>query len=432
MRNVILIGASLLSLSALAQQKMSLNEAIAIALEKNLGLQIIENNEEMAQDAYQASAAGFLPKVDASASNINTKSNVKQVLSDGRIIARDGARSSTTQAGIGATYTIFDGLKMFATREKSRLQYESAQIARKQEILNTVEQVTLAYSELVRLKQQLLAYEELMKISEERIKVAEKRLTVGVAPKTEVLQSKVDYNAQLNAYRQQKALVPAAQQNLKRLLGSPELNDIAVEENLAISYSPNMQLIKNGFEQSNYQATIARNTMLAKAQEVKELRASLLPRLDLVSAYNYSLTESQAGLLLTNQNNGFNYGFTLAIPLFRGFSANKGLQIARLSASNASLQYQDLVNTLNVEMLQAYSDFKVNQELLALEEDNLLLAKENVSISLERFRQSQTSILELREAQFSLGEAQTRLISVRYKTKAAELRLRNLSGDLVK
>lgn len=421
-----------LSIFSSAQQKLSLQQAIAMALESNYGLKIATNNELIGKAGYQASIAGFLPKVTATATNVDTRSNIRQELSTGSVITRDNALSSNVNANLGLTYTIFDGLKMFATRERTRLMYESSEIAFRQEMLNTVESVTLAYSELVRLRQQLAALEEIMKISEDRIKIAEAKLNVGLAPKTELLQSKVDYNAQRSEYQRQKALLPAAQEQLKQAIGLPEMADVAVDEELINDYTPKQTSIRNALMQGNQQVLLARNAMLVNEQMVKEYRGDLLPRLDFNANYNYTKATSQAGLLLGNRNVGFNYGFTVVVPLFRGFAASKGLKIARLTALNANLEYENVVNQLAVETLRAYSTYNVNKEILQLEEENLLLAKENLSISLERFRQSQTSILELREAQQSLQQAQSRLILIRYETKAAELRLRNLTGDLVK
>ncbi len=422
----------LASVGAEAQKKLTLQDAVAMALENNYGLKIAENNQQIAELAYKASTANFLPDVTATVTNTKTKSDVKQELNTGAVINRNGANSSNINANIGAVWTVFDGLKMFATRERTKLLDESSTLALKQQMLNTVESVTLAYDELVRLKQQLTALEEVMKISEERIKIAQAKLDNGLAPKTDLLQSKIDYNAQLSNYKSQKALVPTAQEQLKQAIGKPELPDLTVDEVIVIEYIPNKQLIRSALESGNNQAKIAKNSMLVAEQQIREYRADMLPRLDLMANYNFTRANSQAGLILVNQNKGFNYGFNLSIPLFRGFAASKGLKIAELTAVQANLVYDDLVNQLFVETTKAYHNYMTDKELLNLEEENLKLAKENVFISLERFRQSQTSILELRQAQESLQDAQGRLITIRYNTKAAELRLRNLTGDLVK
>jgi outer membrane protein TolC len=73
----------------------------------------------------------------------------------------------------------------------------------------------------------------------------------------------------------------------------------------------------------------------------------------------------------------------------------------------------------------------MQQQALLLEEDNILLAKENVFISLERYRLGVSTYLELRETQKSLEDAYTRLLAARYNTKLAEIELLRLNGNLM-
>jgi outer membrane protein TolC len=70
--------------------------------------------------------------------------------------------------------------------------------------------------------------------------------------------------------------------------------------------------------------------------------------------------------------------------------------------------------------------------MLELEETNILLAKENVNIQLELFRLGASTIIQLRDAQFSLSDAYDRLIAARYNTKLAETELMRLKGELIR
>jgi outer membrane protein TolC len=69
---------------------------------------------------------------------------------------------------------------------------------------------------------------------------------------------------------------------------------------------------------------------------------------------------------------------------------------------------------------------------LTLEEESVDLARENVMVALERFRQGVSTTLELKEAQQSLELAAYRLIQARYNTKVSETELMRLKGTLLK
>jgi len=66
------------------------------------------------------------------------------------------------------------------------------------------------------------------------------------------------------------------------------------------------------------------------------------------------------------------------------------------------------------------------------EEENILLAKENVTIALKTFKRGIATFIELRTAQQSLADGYNRLIASRYITKVAETELLRLNGSLLR
>jgi outer membrane protein TolC len=80
----------------------------------------------------------------------------------------------------------------------------------------------------------------------------------------------------------------------------------------------------------------------------------------------------------------------------------------------------------------AFTGYNNAKAVLLIEEENILLAKENVFIALETFRRGTTTFIELRTAQQSLADAYNRLIAARYNAKLAETELLRLNGGLLK
>ncbi len=430
---ICLIGTYCIAQEVKAQEvSLTLDKVLEIALDNNLGLKIARNNEQISLQALRASNANFLPTINANGATGNTTSDVNQQLSDKRTIQQNNAQSSVRNASLVLNYTLFDGLKMFALRDLALANNAYSETSLKQDILNTIETVSLAYMELYRAIAQQDALQEVLTISTERIKIAENKLNVGIAPKTVVLQSKLDFNAQQSELLRITAQIPQLQAQLKEVMGSPLHPNIKPIGNFDWGYVPNEQRIKNAIESSNNTVLMSKSVLAAKEAEVRSIKSSFLPKLDFVSSYNYNKAQNQAGFLLVNQNQGYTYGFTVSMPIFSGFTASRGLKIAQLAAVNAELEYSQVVNQIQVELIAALTTYRLNLSLLQLEKDNVDLAKENAAIALERFRQSLTDIQELRSAQESLQQAYFRLIGAEFETKQAELRLRNLSGDLVK
>ncbi|MEI6886588.1 MAG: TolC family protein, partial [Bacteroidota bacterium] len=68
--------------------------------------------------------------------------------------------------------------------------------------------------------------------------------------------------------------------------------------------------------------------------------------------------------------------------------------------------------------------------LLGIERENLVLAKDNLRISMERLRLGQTTALEVRQAQESYANSLARFYSFEFNMKVAETRLKQLVAGL--
>ncbi|HPZ88646.1 MAG TPA: TolC family protein, partial [Flavihumibacter sp.] len=108
------------------------------------------------------------------------------------------------------------------------------------------------------------------------------------------------------------------------------------------------------------------------------------------------------------------------------------VQQARLDILYQKISFDNQRTLLDVQVNNTFKNYELQKRYLTLEEDNIKLARENVFIALERFKQGVSTYIELREAQLSLNDAYNRLIAARYNAKLAETELMRLKGDLVK
>jgi len=90
---------------------------------------------------------------------------------------------------------------------------------------------------------------------------------------------------------------------------------------------------------------------------------------------------------------------------------------------------QRSVTTLSV--INAFQYYEQQKKALALEEENILLARENLDIIFQTYKLGAATLLQLKQAQQSLEDAYNRLIAARYNAKLSETELMRLSGMLV-
>jgi len=419
-----------------AQKILTVEEAIANALKNNYDIQLLKNDSTaFALDNSYAKAA-FLPRVNAATGILFNNNNQKQKLSDGTVRQQSGIRSDNITASVSLNWTVFDGLKMFATKDKLAEFVKLGELNIKNQVVNTIAAIVTTYYNIVRQKQQLKAIEEQIGLNEERLKQADKKLSVGLGAKPDVLLAKTDLNAQKAAMLQQQTLIEQLKEQLNLLMASPINTTYEVEDAIPINNNLNVSDILSAAETKNPALLVAKQNINIASLTLLERKAERFPVVNINSAYNFGKTDNRTVLNtftpLYNRNLGFNYGISANIPLFNGFNAKRQIQQAQLDIDYNKIQFEKIKASNEIAISNAFKTYELQKKTLALEEENILLAKENVSIAMERFNLGISTTLELRETQKTLEDSYNRLITARYNTKVAEIELLRLKGDLVK
>lgn len=438
---VLVISFVILSPEATAQDSLSLEQAIEAALKNNYDIQLTRNDSASYALDNSYSWAAFLPQVNATMGTTWNTNNqqlkfTKRVGGGDSTVTRDAVKSHNTQYSLALSWTLFDGLKMFATRDRLAELEKLGELGVKTQVTNTVAAVINNYFNIVRQKQQLKAVEEQISINEERVKLADKKLSVGLGSKPELLQARVDLNAQKAAQLQALTLIAQLRDQLNQLIGFRQGATYQVSDSIPLNTAIQFGDLIQKFEETSPSLLFAKKNIDIARIVVKERKAALFPTLTFNSSYNFTQNDNSVAVNINqpffNRNKGFNYGLNLNIPILNGFNVKRQIKQAELDVRYQQLSYDNQRSQVEVGLGNAFKNYELQKRLLQLEENNIELAKENVMIALERFRKGVSTFLELREAQISLQDAYNRLIAARYNTKLAETELLRLKGDLIR
>lgn len=427
----------LLPVSASAQQTvLTLEEAIASALQSNYNILLVKNDSSVFALDRSFTYAAFIPRLNGSAQKVWNNNAQKQELPNGSKRDTSGIKSNNLQASINLNWTLFDGLKMFITRDRLVELDRLGGLTVKNQVVATVADVVNNYYNIVRSKLQLKAIDEQISINEERVKLADRKFSVGLGAKPELLQAKVDLNARKAARLRQLTLIDQLKEQLNQVMAVGLSTIYNVIDSIPINTELQYGDLQNNITNTNPSLLIARKNIEISKLIVRERKAERFPILTFNSAYNFSRTENKAVINqftpLFNQNKGFNYGFGLSVPILNNFNTKRLIQQAQLEVLYQEIFLKNQLSLVDLALSNAFKNYELEKKSLALEEENISLARENVSIALERFRQGVSTYLELRDAQISLEQALDRLIAARYNTKLAETELLRLKGDLVR
>ena len=131
-----------------------------------------------------------MPRVNGTTGLVLNNNDQKQKFTDGSEKQRNGIRSNNVNGGIQLNWTLFDGYKMFATRDKLGEFVQLGELNIKNQMVITIAAVINNYYNIVHQKQQQKAIEDQMSINEERVKLADRKLSVGLGAKPELFRPK--------------------------------------------------------------------------------------------------------------------------------------------------------------------------------------------------------------------------------------------------
>jgi outer membrane protein TolC len=166
------------------------------------------------------------------------------------------------------------------------------------------------------------------------------------------------------------------------------------------------------------------------AAMVDETRTLKKARITGIGQFNAARADNGAGFTLNNTQAGITVGASLVVPLYTGGNIKRQVETAKVAAEQAALRVDNQRTVIETELENQLAVLQVQQQILGMEDANVKDARENLSVSTERFRVGTTNGLEPQTAQNSLEQALVRRNLVLYNLKIAELRLRLLAGDL--
>jgi outer membrane protein TolC len=416
--------------STQAQEKLSLEQAVQIALENNFDIKLTKNTVEQAKNNFNRANAGMLPTVTGNFSTNNTVSNTKQTLSSGVSQERNGAKNSNLVYGPVVNWQVFDGFEMFARYDRLKELEQLGEANLKLTVQNTLADVVTNYYDLVSQQQQIKALNEALTISQLRLKNSNNRFKIGKAAKLEVLAASVDLNTDTTNLLRQLDVYRGTKIKLNELLARDINTEFSVSESINIGNNLLLAELQSSASQLNPNLQTALINRRIAEINLRQVKASRYPVININSGYNFNQSTSELGFARTSTGRGFNYGLTASINIFNGYLQRRNEKNASLEIENSRIQYEKVSQNIVSQLSSLYQTYRTNLELVRLEQENLAVAKQNMDITLEKFRIGSVAPLEFREAQRNYINANARYTNSQFEAKLAEISLLQLAGKL--
>jgi len=413
-----------------AQKTLTLDNAVNIALKNNFDIQVSRNDATIAQVNNTPGNAGMLPTAAINGSANYSLNDGFQKYPDGTSVNFPSLNSTTITAGAQLSWTLYDGGKMFVTKNKLNEIESLGEIQYKDKVLQTLFNVVSAYYDVVRQQQQLKSIQVALNYNKDRVIIAQAGFNAGSLLKTDLLQAKIDMNVILENQINQQFIIVEAEKTLNQLLGQSKDSVFAITDSIPLNYTPNRNDLVQKLNSSNTSILSFQKQIDIAALAIKESKSGYLPIVDFRAGYYFSQSTNPSTTVSKNRTAGPQVGGSVTIPIFSAGENKRKIAVAKIMAQSADYDLQNIKLQVNTLLDNTITDFENQQRLLQIETENNELALENIKISLERLRLGQTTSLEVHIAQEDFVQSNTRLINFRYNLKLAETKLKQLVSGL--
>ena len=440
--HTILVSIALSITGLHAQDLLSKEEALAMALENNFGIQMSKNTTEIVKNNSELLNSGYLPSVSLSGGgNFNASDSEivfpGQFLEDGTPrpnVNLDNQESQRYNAGINLNYTLFDGLGRKYTYKRLKEQYALSELQLRQTIEQTILQLFSVYFNVAQLTEATANLQQALSVSKTRQKRAESAFAFGQTNKLAVLNAQVDVtNDSINLLQTRQEL-DNAKRDLNLILNQPINQDFDVDTE--VTFIPEIQITTwiETAEQFNVELMQQRSLKQINAYDLKVSQSGYLPTLGLVGSYGWNLNQSPRSAFFPGTNNttlSMGIGANLTWNLFDGGRTITQVKNAKITFENQTIQEQETQLTFERNVTNAQQSYQNAIKIFEIQDKQVETGTYNFERSEAQYRLGSITAIEFRQAQINLRNAQIQRAAAKYQAKLAEIRLIQLSGQLL-
>ncbi len=398
-----------------AQKQLSLDEAIKIAVNRNTTLLKSTNSLKNSESNVKTAIGNFLPTVGASAgwSYSKSENDVESTTLK--------SESRSYSAGVGSSWTLFDGLSNFASLSQSKNELDAAKYNIDRLKQDIVFQTISLYYDVINTMQLLKFKEDDVKWNQKNLETITERNRLGSVTLADVYAQQVRAgNAELEVIRTQNNLETGKSELLSFLgldvleayeftdtLSTAEIDKLKMD--LDLDYRNLSELVEKALENRlDYKS--AQLNLESAYDGITIARSGHLPTL--TNSINYGVGADEVKKMFDNRN--LTIGLSLNIPIFSGFAVENRSQFAEVLAENRKIELTELERDIKKSIQKTYLNLQAAEKGLKVSEKNVMAAQENLKIESEKYSLGAGTLLNVLVANSEFTNAQTNFINSQF------------------
>lgn len=415
-----------------AQELVTPNQAVTLALENNHGIRLAKTDVEIAENNADILNSGYLPSVTGTAGANYNLDDTEVGFSDGTDRILNGAESSSFNASVGLDYTLFDGLGRSYNYKQNKETKQLTELQARETIENTVVQLFTVYYNVAELIENKDAVSQTLKISKDRLIRAGYQFDYGQSTKLEILNAEVDINNDSISLMNTAQQLSNAKRDLNFVLGNAISENFTIDTDVVFDklYDKNELLTKA--KSNNISVLQVNKNIDINKLGVKSEASAYLPTVGLSGSYGWNKNNNNAASFASYSiNTGLSAGVSLSWNLFDGGSTITNVRNARVNLEAQNILKEQLLVSVVRDFNNAWDDYDNKLNIYKLQENNIKTSQNNFDRTQEKFKLGQVNSIEFRQAQLNLLNAELSRNQAKYLAKIAEMQMLQICGELL-
>ena len=431
--NLIICLLFVLSKSTSAQQELSLNDALAITIKKNIDIKIKTHELQQIKNYENVGFLGVLPrlKINSSVSGNEGVSNIKFATDQFPGIEDADSESKSINSNIEFSYNIFNGLASIYTYQKIKTQSNLKSTELSIEIEQTLLKTAKQFFDIAYLQEKNKIINELLSVSKERYGRIKVQNEFGNASLLSLLSAEIDLNKDSVYLMNSEFELEVAKSKLNQTLNNTLDSKFYVENKIDINKNLQYSILKEETMRNNNNILFQQYIVEISKKDKKANSSYSLPRIDLSLQYGYNNIESNTSLILDQTTLGLTAFVNLSWDIFDAIAKQKVVQNTKIEIESNKLALMSVRNGIEREFNTTFQQYLNNINLIEIEKRNNITAQKFFEKAKEEFYQGQLNRNDFRLAQIDVSMSKNRLNQALYNAKIAELNLYRLSGKII-
>lgn len=417
--------------SLVAQQELSLAQLVEQALQENYQIRIAQNAITQAENSDTYGNAGYFPTVNLNGERRTSVRNARQEFFSGDSQQATNARSTATSATLEVNWVVFDGLAVFARKDRLEQLTALSKADLRFFVEQTVADLALAYYQLQQQDQLLARLRESLDVSQVRLAFEEQALEIGTSNRLNVQLAQVDRNTDSSLIIQQEALLLETTIAINRLINRDLGTSLVPTDSLVLREDLVLEELITAARNNNAALQQRRLAELLAETNAEITNGALFPEVSLFGNYDFNRQSNEVGFLQSSRTFGPEYGIRVRFNLFSGQQVRIAQQNAQIDIATEQLRTADLNLEIEQSIRTAYLRWETALRQANLERESVAAAEAALTVARRQYELGELTNIDFRVIQLNLVNAQTRLLEAQFTAKQREVELLRWSGSLL-